>query len=97
MTDEERNVKIESIKQRTLASIFGESSKNSTEIDEVEFRDTDKNWNSGKCWMNQPRMTSPMNNDMKGLAEFNKKIHDNHGVVVTIMRDKPGFAAEPVK
>ena len=98
MTDEERNANIERIKKRTLASIFGDKATSvDVEVPDVEYHTVDKNWNSGKLWMNQPRFTNPMNNDMEGIAEFNKKIHDNNGVVVTVMHKKPGFAAEPIK
>lgn len=97
MTDEERNAKIESIKQATIARLLGDDVANAAPVDEVEFRDIDKNWNSKKCWMDYSRITNPMNNDMAGIAEFNKKMHDNKGVVVTIMRDKSAFAADPIK
>lgn len=97
MTDEERNIKIEAIKQRTLAQLFGQSNDVCSDADEIEFRDVDKNWNSGKSWMEQIRITTPMNNDMTGLAEFNEQTHLTKGKVVTIMRDKPDMLVAPIK
>lgn len=102
MTDEEiaaeRNAKIEKTKQRVLTEIFGEkAAKSNPDIPIVEFRTIDKNWNSGTSWMSQPRFTNPMNNDTRGVGEYNKLIHDNNGVIVTVSDEKPGFAADPIK
>ena len=98
MTDTERNAKIESIKNRVLDELLGPATNlDATSIDDVEVRKIDKNWNTGKCWMDQPRFTSPMNNSMESIADFNRMMVNNKGVVVTVMRDKPAFTADPIK
>ena len=77
--------------------IFGETSTEVADVDAVEKRVVDSNWNAGKSWMSQFRCTSPMNNDMVGVGEYNDLIHKNNGVVVTQMHDKPVFDAPVVK
>ena len=98
MTDEERNAAIERIKHNTIAKLLGEEvANNDVDVPDVEYRTTDKNWNSQKSWMSQLRITNPMNNDMEGVGYYNQLLHDTGGIIRTIMHDKPGFAANPVK
>lgn len=94
MTDEERNFKIEKIKQRTLTKILGDATCNSTTIDEVEFRETDHNFASGACWMDMPRIKGRMNNDMKGVGQYNKLRHDNNGKIVTVISESTKTPSE---
>lgn len=98
MTDEERNAAIERIKQETIARILGEeAANNDVDVPDVEYRTIDKNWNSQKSWMSQLRITDPMNNDMEGVGYYNQLLHDTDGIIRTVMHDKPGFAADPIK
>lgn len=98
MTDEERNAAIERIKHNTIAKLLGEEvANNDVDVPDVEYRTTDKNWNSQKSWMSQLRITNPMNNDMEGVGYYNQLLHDTGGIIRTVMHDKPGFAANPVK
>lgn len=99
MTDNERLEKINSIKNRVLTEIFGEDAmKASSTIDYVEKRTIDKNWNTNKSWMDQLRITNPMNNDYEGVGYYNKLLHDNNGVIVTSVENfKPDFSAPPLK
>lgn len=98
MTDEERNAAIERIKHNTIAKLLGEEvANNVVDVPDVEYRTADKNWNSQKSWMSQLRITNPMNNDMEGVGYYNQLLHDTGGIIRTVMHDKPGFAANPVK
>ena len=98
MTDAERIAKMTDKKNRILAEIFGNDSTSVPVSPEVEKRVVDKNWNSGKSWMDQIRITIPMNNDMQYVGYYNDLIHKNNGVMVTVVDSfKAGFAAPPVK
>lgn len=42
---------------------------------------TDKHFNdAGYNWMNELRLTNPMNNSMEGTAKINEQLHQNDGV-----------------
>ena len=98
MTDAERIEKMNKTRDRLWTEIFGaDVVKASSSVPEVELRTTDKNWNTQRSWMDRIRITSPMNSDMRSIGEINQQLHDNHGVIVTVMTEKPGFAIDPIK
>lgn len=97
MTDVERFAKMDATKKRILNELVPDDPKLSHEVDDVEKRDVDKNWNSSKIWMYNLRITSPMNNDLNGIGDYNTMLHDNNGVMVTVADSKPLTTAPIVK
>ena len=84
-------------REALFARIFGDKMCKITDISPKVIV-TDKNWNSGKSWMDQLRITDPMNNDHEWVGYYNQLLHDNNGVMVTVVDSfKVGFAASPVK
>jgi len=85
MTDEERNKKFDDKKRRLAIELLGidplskEVAEAVSKIAEPEVRVTDPYWGkkSAVSWMDRPRITNPMNNDIEGLNRYDPKASDH--------------------
>lgn len=78
MTDAERNQKFDEIKRRTAITLLGidpespEVKAAAHEAVSVEVSVVDSEWGkkNPKCWMEQVRITHPMNKEMEDLNAY---------------------------
>lgn len=98
MTTDERNAMIEKKKQEVFDMIFKGQTCEAPKMPKMSEGCKvihDKNWNTGKSWLDQMRIVKNCTNfDEAGIREWQRQIRENNGVVYSTI-DAPLAAAAP--